>query len=58
VIGVAVIERTLQKFEADLRQFDRPYFLVDPQGIVVLSNRSELEFRPLRPVPPETVPLH
>ncbi len=57
VIGVAVVQRTLEKFEADLRDFDRPYFLIDQQGIVLLTNRPELMFRPLWPIAPEDARL-
>ncbi len=55
--GVAVVQRTLEKFEADLRDFDRPYFLIDQQGIVLLTNRPELMFRPLWPIAPEDARL-
>jgi diguanylate cyclase (GGDEF)-like protein len=39
VVGVAVLMKSLDAFEADLRQFDRPYFFIDPDGIVVMTNR-------------------
>jgi diguanylate cyclase (GGDEF)-like protein len=47
VIGVAVLKRSLDAFETDLRQFDRPYFLVDPDGVVVLTNQPGMLRRSL-----------
>jgi hypothetical protein len=38
VAGVVVLEKSLAVFEADLSEFDRPYFFVDPSGIVALTN--------------------
>lgn len=55
VIGVVVLQKSLDRFEADLRQFDRLYFLVDPHGIVAVTNRPELMFRTLWPLPRETL---
>jgi diguanylate cyclase (GGDEF)-like protein len=51
IIGVAVLKKSLNGFEADLAQFDRPYFLIDPDGIVVLTNRPNMLFRNLWPLP-------
>jgi C4-dicarboxylate-specific signal transduction histidine kinase len=51
VIGVAVLIKSLASFEADLRQFDRPYFLVDPDGVVVMTNRADTLNRALWPLP-------
>jgi diguanylate cyclase (GGDEF)-like protein len=53
-LGSAMLMRPLDGFEADLRSFDRPYFLADPHGIVVLSNRPAALFRPLWPIEPAT----
>jgi diguanylate cyclase (GGDEF)-like protein len=39
ILGVAVLTKSLDKFEADVRHFDRPYFLVDPDGVIVMTNR-------------------
>jgi diguanylate cyclase (GGDEF)-like protein len=50
IVGVAVLTRSLDGFEADLRSFDRPYFFVDPEGIVVMTNRPEALLRPLWPL--------
>ncbi|MGA2056196.1 MAG: diguanylate cyclase [Bradyrhizobium sp.] len=53
IAGVAVLKKSLNTFEADLQQFDRPYFLIDPDGIVVLTNHPKMLFRPLWPLSPE-----
>jgi diguanylate cyclase (GGDEF)-like protein len=50
IIGVAVLIKALGLFEADLRQFDRPYFFVDPDGMVVMTNRPSALHRTLWPV--------
>jgi hypothetical protein len=49
VVGVIVLQKSLDRFEADLSQFDRAYFLVDAQGVVVATNRPALLFRALWP---------
>jgi diguanylate cyclase (GGDEF)-like protein len=53
IVGVAILKKSLDTFEADLVQFDRPYFLIDPDGIVVLTNRPKMLFRTLWPLAPE-----
>jgi diguanylate cyclase (GGDEF)-like protein len=45
IAGVAVLKKSLDAFAADLTQFDRPYFLIDPDGIVVLTNQQKMLFR-------------
>ena len=50
IIGVAVLVKSLDAFEAELRQFDRPYFFVDPDGLVVMTNRPEALLRILWPL--------
>jgi diguanylate cyclase (GGDEF)-like protein len=50
-VGVAVLIKSLESFEADLRQFDRPYFFVDPDGVVVMTNRPDTLNRTLWPLP-------
>jgi diguanylate cyclase (GGDEF)-like protein len=50
IVGAAVLSKSLDGFERDLNHFSRPYFFVDPDGIVVLTNRRELLFRPLWPL--------
>ncbi len=53
VIGVAVLKKSLDAFEVDLRGFDRPYFLVDPDGVVAVTNRPGMLSRALWPLPAE-----
>jgi diguanylate cyclase (GGDEF)-like protein len=53
ILGVAILKKSLNTFEADLTQFDRPYFLIDPDGIVVLTNQPKMLFRTLWPLPTE-----
>lgn len=50
VVGVAVLKKSLDVFETDLRRFDRSFFLIDPYGIVVVTNRSNMLFRTLWPL--------
>ncbi|MET0443335.1 MAG: diguanylate cyclase, partial [Pseudorhodoplanes sp.] len=50
VIGMAVLQRSLDTFEADLRLFDRPVFMVDSHGIVTLTNRPAMMLRTLWPL--------
>lgn len=47
IVGVAVLEKSLRRFAEDLEQFDRPYFFIDPDGVVVLTNRPNMLFRTL-----------
>ncbi len=37
-----------------LRSFDRPYFFIDPNGVIVLTNHPKMLFRPFWPLPAET----
>lgn len=53
IVGVAVIVKSLDAFDADLKQFNRPYFFIDPDGVVVLTNRPQMLFRTLWPLSPE-----
>jgi hypothetical protein len=53
IVGVAILKKSLDAFEAVLAQFDRPYFLIDPDGIVVLTNQQKMSFRTLWPLPAE-----
>lgn len=50
VVGVAVLKKSLDVFETDLRRFDRSFFLIDPRGIVVVTNRPNMLFRTLWPL--------
>jgi diguanylate cyclase (GGDEF)-like protein/PAS domain S-box-containing protein len=49
VIGVAVLKMTLNRFQKELRDFD-PAFLVDPQGIVFVASRPDLDYHSLWPL--------
>jgi diguanylate cyclase (GGDEF)-like protein len=53
VVGAAVLQKSLAALQADLRHFDHPYFLVDGDGIVVLTNQPEMLLRALWPLSPE-----
>jgi diguanylate cyclase (GGDEF)-like protein len=53
IVGVAILKKSLDAFGADLAQFDRPYFLTDPDGIVVLTNQPKMLFRTLWPLSAE-----
>jgi diguanylate cyclase (GGDEF)-like protein len=57
VVGVTVLKKSLDAFAADLSQFGRAYFFVDPDGIVVLTNRPAMMFRALWPLPAEKLPM-
>lgn len=50
VAGVAVLTKSLDGLERDLRVFGRPYFFVDPNGVVVMTNRPEAMRRNLWPL--------
>jgi diguanylate cyclase (GGDEF)-like protein len=51
--GVVIFERPLEGFAQDLVNFAKPLALVDPQGVVVLTNRSDWHLQNLWPVPAE-----
>jgi len=53
IVGVAVLMKSLDAFEADLRRFDRPYFFIDPDGIVVMTNRPNALLRTFWPLSAE-----
>jgi diguanylate cyclase (GGDEF)-like protein len=53
IAGVAVIKQDIAEKEADIGI--HPYFfLLDPNGVVFLSGSSELNFKSLWPISPET----
>lgn len=54
IAGVAFLQKSLDRLDTDLRLFARPYFFINPDGIVVLTNRPELMLRTLWPLPAET----
>jgi diguanylate cyclase (GGDEF)-like protein/PAS domain S-box-containing protein len=49
ILGVVVLKMTLNRFQEELREFD-PAFLVDPQGIVFVASRPDLDYHSLWPV--------
>ena len=49
VIGVAVFKMTLNRFQQELQGFD-PAFLIDPQGIVFVASRPDLDYHSLWPL--------
>ncbi len=49
ILGVAVLKMTLNRFQEELREFD-PAFLIDPQGIVFVASRPDLDYRSLWPL--------
>jgi diguanylate cyclase (GGDEF)-like protein len=49
IMGVAVLETSLEKLESDLRKFDQTFFVVDPHGEVMLTNRPDQAGRSLWP---------
>ncbi len=49
ILGVAVLKMTLNRFQEELREFD-PAFLVDPEGIVFVASRPDLDYHSLWPV--------
>jgi C4-dicarboxylate-specific signal transduction histidine kinase len=53
IVGAAVLKKPLDGLEADLRAFYHPFFLLDPDGIIVLTNRSKLLLRPMWPLSAE-----
>ena len=53
VIGVAVLKKALNRFEADLQDFNRSFAIIDASGVALLSNRHDMRFRTLWPLPRE-----
>ena len=49
IIGVAVLKMTLDRFQQELQGFD-PAFLIDPQGIVFVASRPDLDYHSLWPI--------
>jgi diguanylate cyclase (GGDEF)-like protein len=47
IVGTAVLTKSLEAFKAQLSGFNRSYFLVDDDGVVMASNVPEMSFRPL-----------
>ncbi|GEM_PF-1979685 len=55
IVGVAMLTLSLDSFEADLSTLDRPYFFVDPDGLVMMTNRPDSLYRLLWPLPDEKI---
>ena len=49
-VGSVVLKKSLADFAADLLRFDHPYFLVDQDGVVALTNRPAMMLQPLWPM--------
>ncbi len=47
VLGVAVLGKSLDSLRADLRLFNAPFYLVDPAGVIALTNRPSASLRRL-----------
>lgn len=54
IAGVAFLQKSLDRLDADLRLFVHPYFFINPDGIVVLTNRPDMMLRTLWPLPAES----
>ena len=50
IVGVAVLKKSLEAFVSGLMHFDRPYFFVDPHGVVILTNRPKMQLRTMWPL--------
>lgn len=51
-IGVAALVVSVEDFATDLEGLDRPYYFVDPHGVVVMSNLRDSLHRTLWPLDP------
>jgi diguanylate cyclase (GGDEF)-like protein len=54
IVGVAVLKKSLNAFAAELREYGRVFFLIDPHGIVALTNRPEMMLRSMWPLSADT----
>jgi diguanylate cyclase (GGDEF)-like protein len=54
LVGAVVLKKSLNGFEADLKRFNHPFFLIDPHGVVILTNRPKMFLQTLWPLPAET----
>ena len=52
IVAVAVLEKSLEALAFDLREFDRPFALVDKDGVALLTNRPTMQYRTLWALPP------
>jgi diguanylate cyclase (GGDEF)-like protein len=51
LLGSVVLTKSLEVLNADLSGFNRSYFLVDADGVVMTTNRQDLLLRALWPLP-------
>ncbi|MGA2189558.1 MAG: diguanylate cyclase [Steroidobacteraceae bacterium] len=51
VAGEALLIRSLDALQVDLTHFNRTCFLIDADGVVLMTNRPEMLLRPLWPLP-------
>ncbi|ADH88502.1 diguanylate cyclase [Ancylobacter novellus DSM 506] len=54
-VGAAALVVSIEGFAGDLTGLNRPYFFVDPHGVVMMSNVSEAVNRTLWPLNPATL---
>ena len=54
IVGVAVLKKSLGAFAADLAELDHPYFLIDPDGVVALTNLPNMRLHTLWPLSEQT----
>jgi diguanylate cyclase (GGDEF)-like protein len=54
IAGAAVINKPLLAFEANLSSYEGVHLLLDPDGVIVLTNRPEYLLRPMWPLSAET----
>lgn len=54
-VGAAALVVSIEGFAGDLAGLNRPYFFVDPHGVVMMSNVSETVNRTLWPLNPATL---
>lgn len=55
VVGVVVLRKSLAGFENDLKSFDRSFVLIDRDGVSLVTNRAEMRFRALWPLPAKKI---
>lgn len=53
IVGVAALGRSLAPLGAELDRFEHPYFLLDRDGVVAMTNRASSLGRPTWPLPAE-----
>jgi diguanylate cyclase (GGDEF)-like protein len=54
VVGVAVLERSLNRLRSKLSAFNSPFFLIDANGVIALTNRPNLLQHTMWPLAAET----